>query len=608
VLCEQLERGQSNTPLADHILKITQDIHSAPLSIVLLGVTPDALQATLSWLYGDSFSVLSKEGGKLPGLMEITLSDKSYALQQGQKAEQFEQLVSFQQAMQIEMGATTSSSIDPLKLSVKNQRDIQGLRLLIPESVPSVLDAPGMLNALISEANVLMVTAPLRYTFSREDHDVVEELSRNMAGFWPLLMVDELNEEVTLPEIGWWEQHKNAEVLIEPKLLTSHVPPNLTAFLTEVDNEQRQAFFYQLQARRLAKSIDAIFSRYQQDAGLLQQRKDKIQQQHQSSPLLSPTDDRREWDKLRQAMDEAFLSARKEQEQAIQSFSLQGSGVSQAVKEYLEQLNFEDIDQELGHSTVKLSLKSSALSDLRQLVLKQSKLAIKKQHQQCESQMLAVQDLLNQQLQTMAVPVISSRQIPERYSLYDALDERLELNLNYRGEMPLRTTMTRLSESRKVIMGISVATMVLGGMGTALWGIDLRAAVMTIAPLLAVGGFAYTYVQWPKEDAEKMAKELDRVRDGLNSEIRRTLNEIQRFLQTLMNETQDKQKRSWQTELQDINHSHQEHQRSLQEEQKQEQQKKMQGIEQELRTWQNIERQLERLKFDTAELSRTLAN
>ncbi|WP_300526135.1 hypothetical protein [Alcanivorax sp.] len=602
-ICEQLERGQAETPLSDAIGSLLREMHQPLLTVALLGLTPDSIERVFNWLYGDAFQGFSVDSKHWPGFMEVTLSESyAFGLRKKQK-QQFEQQQAFVQALQIELGATRASVANPFALQAPSSRGVADLKLLIPDSATSLLDSPALLNAIIAQTNVALVAAPLRYTFSREDHDAVDALLANMQCFMPLLTVDELNEDAALPEVGWWEQHKTPPQTYPPGLITTHVAAPLPGLFTDPANAERQKLVERFLAQKLGNKLNAIFDRFQQEAGVLEQRKARLN----SAGGQDTTVDRAELDKLRQLLDDSSITIRKDLDSQIQQLSLQQSPLVSAVNQAIDNLNFSNLATEPAHSVIKLTLDEETLASLRKTVLTEAKASIKIYHQQAEKQLQALHEKLNQQLQTLAIPALPQFQIRDRHALYTALDQRLEVTLNYRGEMPKRTVMTRLGESRKLIMGISMATMVLGGIAKAGWGIDLRQSIMLFAPIILVGGFIYTFIQWPKEDAEKLEKELDRVRDGLKSELRRVVSEVQRFIQQQLFDVLDQQKRDFQKDIQRTVQQHQDSLRQKANQQKHKQQQSLQQIDQELRQWEGSQRQLERLRADTHGLIRSLA-
>lgn len=603
-ICEQLEIGQAETPLLDRYTQQIAELESAPLTVVLLAMTPASLSQTLKWLYGDVFNAFSVSAREWPQFMEISITDGTYGFGMRQeKQRSFEEQEAFQDALKIQLGATRASVVDPLGIAVNNVKSVAGLKLLVPDSPDSVLSSPEVLNAIIAQSNFVIVAAPLHYVLSREDHQAVETLTANMAGFWPLLTVDELSEEVTLPEIGWWEQHTQSPMSLPPKLITQHIQAAIPEILTHADNAERQTLVNCFHAQRLSSSINAVFARYQQQAAVLEK------QVARGNELKRPLHraDNQEGNQLRQLLDEWIVSARKDLAGMLQDINLPNSPLTQAGQTKISALQLSDLDTETAHSVHKLTLGAAFVADLRNALLKQSKAELSRAVEHTNQHLTSLRQQADEQLKAHGIAPLTHSEKLDANEMQNDLERRLELSINYRGEVSKRTLATRLGESRRLIMGLSMVTMVLGGVANALLNIDLRSSLMTIAPLILVGGFIYTYFQWPKEDAEKLNKELDRIRDALVSELRRLTSDIQRFAQQQMTEALDESGRNMQKAVQQRLTKNKEHKHQQQVTAQQAQQQRNQKLEAELRHWQAIKRNLERLKADAAELERNLS-
>lgn len=601
-LCEQLERGQANTPMSEHLRSVVAELDSAPFAVVLLGLTPDALKTALAWMFGEDFALIAVNNTSLPGLMEITIADKGYALHNPNQSYQlFEQIEPFMEALEATLRQDQAKGMAPLRMAVSTRRGARGLKIFVPENVQLLLDQPSLLNALIAESNLLMVAAPLRYTLSREDHQAVDELVRNMEAFWPLLTVDELHSDTGLPEIGWWEQHGGSE-LLPPKLLTTHVQAKVSDLISNLEDYTRQRLFLQFHAGRLHHAINALAAHQQQAVSRLEQKRQQASADVMQSPA-DKNDARQVWDQLRQLLEESSQSVRKNQEQAINRFSLASAPVWKDLQGRLESMSMQEIEQKQSHSKLLLNLREQVVEDFSRSVLKHSKALVKEQWLLWQEQARNMVLQANQQLQVLNSGELREAELPDRSDLYATLAERCNMTVNYRGEMPRRTFMGRLSDGRRVIMGMSMLVMVIGGMATAVWGIDLRATLASLAPLLFIGALIYTYLVWPKEDAERMEKELERIRDGIRGELKRLLGETQRVVQTLVNDMSESQRRRWQTQLKELQNQF-EDQQFQQDKQRREQAKQQeQALEQQLKIAQQLERELRSIQDASTSLA-----
>jgi F0F1-type ATP synthase membrane subunit b/b' len=146
--------------------------------------------------------------------------------------------------------------------------------------------------------------------------------------------------------------------------------------------------------------------------------------------------------------------------------------------------------------------------------------------------------------------------------------------------------------------------MVIGGVFKALWGVDFRSMIMLVAPLIFIGAIVYSYIVWPKEDAERFAKELDRIQDGLSAEIKRLLSELQRDKQSKVTEHIDSQKKSLLRTIDALSRQTQQNQNQAQEQQRQQAQKRLTQIEQQIKELQTVEREITSLKRQCDTLAR----
>ena len=610
-VCEKLERGQADTPLADHYRQIERDIDSAPFSVVLLGLTTEARTAVLAWLYGKDFSVLSVNVVKQLGLVEISLRERGYTIERadGERLE-FDRLAPFMDALQksdVLSPNDGGSWVDPVRLGVNSSQGLQGLKVYMPESPEMVLKNPGLLNRVVTQANLLVVAAPLHYDLSDQDQQAILEISQNMDGFWPLLVVDELEEDTSMPSIGWWQKHKSPTVQLKPQLLTTHIEANIPGMLQDIDDDTRQGLFLYLQAQRVIHASEAVEERNQQDLRQLQSRKNREQRKSKSgeNDIKSGITERHQWDGLRNNLNDELSKLNKQLQESGKKSLLPDAKLMAQLEQFVSRLNVDDLEQDPGYKTIKLTVKDSFLNELKNnlsTMLKQqlredlSSLAekLKKQQEQMEAE---ARELTNQ-------PQNMPLNAPEEKQLWSHLKEQLSVSVRYRGEMPKRGAMERFSDGRKAIMGISMMAMVVGGVFKAVWGLDLRSIIMLIAPLIFLGATLYSFIMWPKEDAERLDKELDKVRDGLSSEIKRLLNDLQRDKQSKINDHLDSQKKNIQKKLEELMRETQKEQEQAIGQQKEQAQKRIQQIDMQSKELQTLERDIAALMRECDSLER----
>ncbi|MGX5174013.1 hypothetical protein ACUR5C_08330 [Aliikangiella sp. IMCC44653] len=610
-VCEQLEKGQAETPLAEHFQQIERDIDSSPFSMVLMGLTTEARTAVLAWLYGKDFSVLSVNVVKQLGLVEISLRERGYTLERANgERQEFDRLDPFMEALQKSDVLSPNDGqdwVDPIRLGVNSAKGLQGLKVYMPESPDMVLKNPGLLNRVITKANLLVVAAPLHYELSDNDQKAILEVSENMDGFWPLLIIDELEEDTGLPEIGWWQKHNAPTVQLKPQLLTTHVDARIPSMLQDIDDKARQALFLHLQARRVIHASEAVAERSQQELRLLQGRQKREQRKSQAAEteIKSGGIERHQWDDVRSNITDKMAKLNKKfQEQGKKSL-LPEAELSSQLKQFVDRLSVSDLNQEPGHASIKLSVKDSFLDELKNQLKVLLKRQLKSELSDLNKDLAKQRQLIEKQAKELtAQPQIIEINSPDEHALWSGLKEQLSVSVRYRGEMPKRGFMARLSDGRKAIMGISMMAMVIGGLFKAVWGVDFRSMIMLIAPLIFIGAIVYSYIVWPKEDAERFAKELDRVKEGLTSEIKRLLSELQRDKQAKVSDHLDGEKKAILKKLDELNRNTQASQEQAVSQQKQQAARRLTQIDQQIKELQMIDLEISSLKRQCDNLER----
>ena len=119
--------------------------------------------------------------------------------------------------------------------------------------------------------------------------------------------------------------------------------------------------------------------------------------------------------------------------------------------------------------------------------------------------------------------------------------------------MPRATLGARFNAARQVIMGMMILGTILGGAvvltGDQTGGQGLRTTLAALMIPMLVIGFLWTYVSFRKREARTLEKELEKLQDGVLSELRRVLQDLHREQMSLLNATLQKAQRAVQQQL-----------------------------------------------------------
>jgi len=531
LICEQLERGQADTPLADHFQQILGELDSAPFAITILGYTQEARTRVLSWLYGQAYSMLSIQVPHEAGLVELHLRERGYVLEKsdGDRVE-FDRLEPFLEAVKANdllHNGDADSWVDPLKLSLEAPSGIQGVSAFMPENSRVILENPALLGRVVANSNFTLLAAPSDYELTEEDKQATEELLEVMDGVWSVV-IPASDDLTALPTSGWWRD----ALLMRPSL---KVPPTLLSTATALpdlllnpDDPVRQSLFSFHHAHRFNQAVETVSARHQDDMRQINSRRTREERRVKSLESQGrENDSRQKFESIKADLNDEIGRLSKGVKENSRRSLLPNAPLSEEIKKILATLRGDDLNQEEGHSAIKLSVDSQFLfhiSDTSRRLLKQFH---KDDMVMIRDGLSAYQEKLEFSLEEASgAPVsIDLRPVDER-EIWQVIKEMLNVEIRYRGEMKKRSFMQRLGEGRKVMF---MALMSLSIFGT-MFGANLRGAKIMgfFLILLFIGAVIYSYFSWKKEDEALVGKELDRVRDQLGTEVKRMLSEIQR--------------------------------------------------------------------------------
>lgn len=558
----RLEQGQAEAALTDLFTELSRSVEGDVFTAVLIGVTPEARTAALKWLYGPEYSVVSVSVVEKLGLIEVRLSERGFLLEHGGRGAQlFEHLDPFIDALSRadEMVHPKDSNwVEPVRLGLSSGSGIRGVCLLVPEKPALLLEHPALLSRLSTRANLLLVAAPLHHALSDTDRRALESLAASMDGIWPLLLVDELEEDIAIPAPGWWESLSGPTVSLTPKLLTTHVPARMAALLSDQKAEHRQGLLLSHQARRLDSASEALSAELDQRLRQMDTRIHKEERKSRTADSANSTlqSQRADWQKLRQDVQLGLPAIAKQFGERLRTAG-KTNGLEGLVERFLGNLTEDDLHKEEGHTSIRLSVSDNFVRQLMDMLRKGLQ-----QHFSTEAAGLRQQlDTLQAQVHNRAsalaegVAVRLSAPALNDNQIWRSIEDQLNVRLRYRGEMPKRGFFDRLREGRQGAMSFM---MMIGMIGMIFGSTALRQhpLVGLILFCVFVGSIIYSFANWKKDDAERIEKELEKLRDGVVSEVQRLTAELQREMQAKVADQLEQTKRVWTEELDALADTH----------------------------------------------------
>lgn len=549
-ISQELELGQAHTPLTDKFQQLAEQSHAQHFNLTLIGLSADARNAAIKWLYGQQFSVLNINHEKSIGLLEITLKKQGYSLEQRGQRQEFDDWSGLAKVLNEEQ--IFGHEPQELKLDVQSVKGLQNITLFIPDSINTLKTYPAALTRVLMNSNVLAIAGGADTELSIEEIREIENLTAHMQGFWPLIYVPDLEKGLQLPEKGWYSRF-NASVRLPEQLLTDAVETTLPSLLTDGDDPLRQQLNLLTLSNALAQGVDALDDELKGQTKKLTNRKKregrKVDQQDSGvmhSIMLDGTLKQRindDFNELSKNLSE--LSRKRETPNATNAISL---------GEFVAQLDASCLDQHREHKTIKLTLSDGYQQALLTFIKRQSEQCLIQDVLMVEQGLANINTLIHNHPQTASYRLSSHTFSKSR--LQQELLEALGIEVRYQGELPWNGFWARLGAGRQAMMGLMFAGMVLGALSP-----TLRSGLMLLGLPLFFAGVIYSYISFPKEEAARMEKELHKVRSEVNNIAKRLTSELTRLKLSQINRYLDQQKRQWLSELESQHKAHVEEQR-----------------------------------------------
>lgn len=543
----ELERGQASTPMADHFSLLAEEQASAPFTITLVSLNAQARVEVLAWLLGEDHSSVSMRVGALPGLMEVHLSETGYWLERrdGQRHE-FDSLQGF-------LGALESGEIpgtnegEPVRVSLAAPTDAQGACLLLPDSLQTVRDVPGLSGRLIVRTHLLLVAGPAAGQMpGQEEAEVVGNLAQGIGVVLPV-MAETSQAQQGAP---WSRGFSVMSGVLALAPIDIAGVATASPFSGPIGS-LRDTLRLSSSSRRLSLAIEALRERHTQDMRQIQFRRSRDEQS--SRPESASTDPaiRRSLELARLQIQQDVAALVKSSAESSRRSLLPDGVVTYALQQQLDSLQPEDVTQEPGAKSVKLSLSSGFQTHLQRALRKALKDELTQDLVTLRDGATALRQDLEKQLESGGIgPVSLAVSAPSESDIWPRLSEIVSVELRYRGEMPRRGLLQRLGEGRRMVFAVMMILSLMGSMIGFSWrGIGI---IGTAFLLLFIGTVIYTYRTWKREDAEKLESELNRIRDQLQMECKKLAGEVQREKQTRIADHLDQTKRALLLRIDDL--------------------------------------------------------
>ncbi len=597
-LADELERGQAATPLADHFGDLMRQFDTAPFCVAVVALDPKDRAELIVWLLGEEYRNISVRAGEIAGLMEIHSAERGFALELGDARRlEFDTVEPFLEALSSTpaLAATNDPAmVSSLRLSLARPSGLQGLTLLVADKLSTVIESPGLTNALVTRSQLLLVAADSRSTIDAAAIDACAGLADGIGAWLPV----SVNADDAAGRWATRVQTSSTTLSLLPVQLDRQPPP---ACLTGAGDELRRLLFLISWSRRLQQAAAAYIERYEQEVRQTQLRRSREDQALRVDPPGFENPGKRAFESLKLRAHEDLGALAKIGVESSRRSLLSDGVLTRALHEQLASLTTDDLHRELAPKSIKLTLDDAFQTHLQRALRKSLKEELLKDLATMRDGLDALRGELEVGLtKTQGQPVTLSLPPPAETEIWSRMGELINVEIRYRGEMPRRGFMQRLGEGRRMVFAVMMILSLVGSLAGFSWrGLYV---VGIIFLLLFIGSVVFTYRSWKHEDEDKFATELERVREQLGMECKRIAAEVQREKQQRLGEHLDASKRALTLRVDEL--ARDQMQRELEEANQQRERAKARArkIEQVQRELQSLQMRVGKLRQDSGAL------
>lgn len=552
-VANELEAGRAVAPFKERLTLLAGQ-PDVPVRAAVISANSEALYALLSEIIGHAYNVCKVVVPSRLGYSELLLQERGFLLDTGAGSQEFDDSESFLSALQKThaLQQTDESSLEPLRLKLKGPAQLNGLCLLVPHSLDALHRKPALLSTLADQADWVFLVGNQGTTLTPEQHATIQLVLDHVTGLQNVMQPPAAG---AAPSIAageeWWKNWKVTLSLGLVRLGTELLRTRL-ALLTAPSSELRQ---YLVESRLLRQLDMSLALMAEETAQLQRQLGNRLNLAREGlTDRDAQPDLRKSSEAIRTRFGEELDSLVKAAERDAKS-ALQADGeTNRQLREATASMSVDDIDQVEGDSAIKLSLAPAASARLTTSVLALARQRLATDYRQvADGVECSVRDAKRAiETATGARPAIAV-ELPDEAALWETISNLARPEIRYRGEMPRATLGARFNAARQVIMGMMILGTILGGAvvltGDQTGGQGLRTTLAALMIPMLVIGFLWTYVSFRKREARTLEKELEKLQDGVLSELRRVLQDLHREQMSLLNATLQKAQRAVQQQL-----------------------------------------------------------
>jgi hypothetical protein len=520
-LAALIEQGQAAMPLHDHFEKLDGSVETAPLTLTVLGLNATSRSAALSWFCGTEYRILSADMPATFGLVEVHLGARGYVLVNSGRRQEFDRLEPFLVAVRaadLLPHGVANAWREPMRLEVAAPRSLQGLKLLVPESVAALVENPTSMARARIESTLIVVAGPGDHELGGEDADALRHLAEGVVS-WPVVVGPPSIQGDG--ESGWFRMLGSRTVPVAC-IESETSPPVLPAFLRDPSSSLRLALSLCQQATDFEISAALLEERIQQLVLQHDTRRKAIKRRLSSFVLDIGSDQiaREAADLARRNIEEYRTKIEAEVADTQRARLLPTSVASNRISNLLEDLGTDDLTEQASERIIQLRLSPARREIVNDLIRDLVRTDVRSDLERMNSRL----ELLAEKTFAEVERSLESRStnVPEPMNegaLWSSIRESIHLESRYRGELLKKEGREKAIEFLRhcrepfAILGVIAPFYY--------YFSQLRAYILPTTPLLIAVGAYWAYHGLQEEKPKALEREVVRLRETLGAEIRR---------------------------------------------------------------------------------------
>jgi hypothetical protein len=559
-IAHELEAGRAHAPFQEQLTQLAGDL-APPVRAALIAASPEALHGLLSETIGQDYNVCKVVVPSRLGFSEVLLQERGFFLDTGAGTQEFDDSSSFVDALQRNhaLQPDDSSNLEPLRLKLKGPSHLNGLCLLVPHSLEALVHKPALLSALADQTDWVFLVGEPHTVLSPEQRQAVQLVLDHVTGL-QLVQAAAPAESArhappASPVIAFdpWQKGWRVALSLGLVRLGSDLLRQRLALLTTPGSELRHYLVEVRMWRQLDTTLQLM------DEELAQAQRSLNNRLHLGREGLlaetGTTDLRKTCEAIRTRLADESESLLKAAEREAKASLTTDGEIARRLRDAALALTVNDIEQTPGETAIKLTLADPASRRLAELVntIAQTRLATDLR-QIREGFECSVRDAENTLERATGLRHRLAWELPDEAALAASLvTSRPELR--YRGEMPRPTLAARFGNARQMVMGLMIAGTLVSGVATLTGdsspgaGSEARTLVASIMLPMLIIGFLWTYVSFRKRERLTLVKELDKLHEGVATELRRVLHDVFRDQQAAFVTELQRAQRTVQTQV-----------------------------------------------------------